>query len=433
VLETGSPDTLGLSESRLLRVDDWLHQQVSGGRLSGASVLIGRHGKVGYFGAAGLADLDQKPAFNRESIARIYSMTKPVTTVAAMMLFERGHFQLDDPILWYLPEFADTPVWCGSNGCGGKASIDDTEKQKTPITVRQLMNHTSGLTYGFMQSTAVDEYYRENGISFQDKTGSLEEMVVKLARAPLLCQPGSRWNYSVATDVLGRLVEVWSGKTLRDYFITEILEPLKMPDTDFCVAENKVDRFTAMYAPKGGGGLSNVGRVDTSDKLLPKATMELELLDPAQGSDFTRPSVMYSGGGGLTGTIDDFARFCQMLINGGELEGVRLLSPLTVDYMCVNQLPDNRDMAGMGQPVWGETNYEGIGFGLGFAVVLDPVKAQIITSAGECHWGGAASTFFWLDRKQQLFTVFFTQLMPSSTYPLRRELRSLVYQSIVGK
>jgi len=389
MLEAGSPDRLGLSESRLQRVDDWLQQQVSGGRLAGASVMIGRHGKVGYFGAAGLADLDQESAFTRDSIVRIYSMTKPVTTVAAMMLYERGHFQLDDPVLRYIPEFADTPVWCGGN-----APVDNTEKQRTPITVRQLMNHTSGLTYGFMQSTPVDAYYRENGITFQDKKGSLKEMVNQLARAPLLCQPGTQWNYSVATDVLGRLVEIWSGKTLRDYFVSEILEPLKMHDTDFSVAENNVDRFTAMYAPKGGGGLGNVGRIDTSDNLLPKSTKELELLESAQGSDFTRPTEMYSGGGGLTGTIDDYARFCQ--------------------------------------PVWSETNYEGIGFGLGFAVVLDPVKAQIITSIGECHWGGAASTFFWLDRKQQLFTVFFTQLMPSSTYPLRRELRSLVYQSIVA-
>jgi len=426
VLATEQPDTLGLSAARLQRIDGWLHQQVAGGRLAGASVLIGRHGKVGHFGTAGQADLELKSAFKRDSIVRIYSMTKPVTTVAAMMLFEQGHFQLDDPIARYLPEFENTPVWRGGN-----AKIDDTDKQQSHITIRQLMNHTSGLTYGFMQSTPVDAYYRENEITFQENAGSLQQMVKHLSGAPLLCQPGTQWNYSVATDVLGRLVEIWSGKTLREYFVTEILQPLKMVDTDFTVAENNIDRFTSMYAPKGGGGLGNVGRTVTSDSLQPKTTMELQLLDPAHGSNFTRPTELYSGGGGLTGTIDDYARFCQMLLNGGELDGERLLSPLTVDYMCRNHLPDNRDMAAMGQSVWSETKYDGVGFGLGFAVVLDPVKAQIITSSGECHWGGAASTFFWVDRKQQLFTVFFTQLMPSSTYPLRSELRSLVYQSIV--
>jgi len=353
-------------------------------------------------------------------------MTKPITTVAAMMLFERGYFQLDDPIARYLPEFTDTQVWCG-----GDADISSTEKQLNPVTVRQLMNHTSGLTYEFMRSSPVDSLYRERGINFQGTEVNLQEMTKKLAQAPLMCQPGSQWNYSVATDVLGRLIEVWSGQSLREFFVTEILHPLNMHDTDFNVAQHNAHRFSALYGPSGGGGLGNVGRTDTSNSLTSKATMELELLEPSRGSRYTRETPLYSGGGGLTGSIDDYARFCQMLLNGGILDNVRLLSPLTVEYMCTNHLPDNRDMAAMGQPVWSETNYDGIGFGLGFAVVLDPVKAHTLTSVGECHWGGAASTFFWIDRKQELYTVLFTQLMPSSTYPLRRELRSLVYQSIV--
>lgn len=427
MLEQETPAKLGLSSERLQRIGSWLQQQISSGRLAGASVLVGRHGKIGFFESAGLADIEQQHKFERDSIARIFSMTKPVTTVAAMMLYEQGHFQLDDPVARYLPEFANTPVWRGGN-----ASITDTEKQQTPITVKQLMNHTSGLTYEFMQSSPVDAHYRECGINFQGTKNSLEEMVKRLADAPLMSQPGSRWNYSVATDVLGRLVEVWSGKTLREYFLDEILTPLKMFDTDFSVNQQNASRFTALYQPSGSGGLGNVGRSDTTGSLCAKAPTELELIDPSQGSRYTRPTPLYSGGGGLTGSIDDYARFCQMLLNRGELDNVRLLSPLTIDYMCRNQLPGNRDMAAMGQPVWSETNYDGIGFGLGFAVVLDPVKAHIITSAGECHWGGAASTFFWIDHNQQLFTVLFTQLMPSSTYPLRRELRTRVYQSIVA-
>ena len=426
MLESQSPDKLGLCADRLNRVEDWLQLQVSSGRLAGASVLIGRRGKIGFFEAAGHADREQQRQFSRDSIVRIFSMTKPVTTVAAMMLYERGHFQLDDPIARYLPEFTDTQVWRG-----GDTKVSATEKQHSPITVRQLMNHTSGLTYEFMQSSPVDALYRERGINFQGTKHSLEEMTIKLAGAPLMCQPGSQWNYSVATDVLGRLVEVWSGQSLREFFINEILHPLNMHDTDFSVSKDNADRFSALYGPRGGGGLGNVGRTDATNTLTAKAPMELELLDAAQGSRYTKETPLYSGGGGLTGSIDDYARFCQMILNGGVLDNVRLLSPLTIEYMCTNHLPDNRDMAAMGQPVWSETNYDGIGFGLGFAVVLDPVKAHTITSKGECHWGGAASTFFWIDRKQELFTVLFTQLMPSSTYPLRRELRSLVYQAII--
>ena len=291
------------------------------------------------------------------------------------------------------------------------------------------MNHTSGLTYEFMHANAVDDYYRAHGINFQGTEHSLEMMVGKLATAPLLCQPGSQWNYSVSTDVLGRLVEVWSGISLQEFFKTRIFDPLQMPDTDFHVAQKNHGRFAALYGPEGGS-MANVGRTSTNASLTARTPAALELLDPSSQSRYTRPTPLFSGGGGLTGSIDDYARFCQMLLNGGELNGERLLAPLTVSYMRQNQLPDNRDMAAMGQPVWSETSYDGIGFGLGFAVVLDPVKAHIITSKGEAHWGGAASTFFWIDKHQELFTVFFTQLMPSSTYPLRRELRTRVYQAV---
>ena len=291
------------------------------------------------------------------------------------------------------------------------------------------MTHTSGLTYGFMHSNVVDAAYREVDVELPGSAGSLTSMVQRVATLPLLCQPGSRWNYSVSTDVLGRLVEVWSGLSLEEFFRQRITEPLGMMDTAFHVAAANADRLAALYAPESGADMSSVAAVATPEEIARRGGLRLQ--ESAADSRFLRPSGQFSGGGGLTGTIGDYARFCQMLLNGGEFEGARLLGRKTVEHMRLNHLPENRDMAAMGQPVWSETSYDGIGFGLGWAVVIDPVKANIVTSVGEHHWGGAASTFFWLDPAEELFTVFFTQLMPSSTYPIRRELRTRVYQSLI--
>lgn len=424
MLETVDPSVVGISDERLQRVSTWLEKQVSDGKLAGASTLIGRRGKVAYLKCAGFADKEIGRAFTPETIVRIYSMSKSVTTVAAMMLYEQGCFQLDDPVAKYLPEFADTPVWMG-----GDAPITQVEAQMSPILVKQLMNHTSGLTYGFMSSNAVDAQYRRQDIEFQSQSETLEDMVKRLAQIPLLCQPGSQWNYSVATDVLGRLVEVWSGMSLGEYLRRRIFLPLQMHDTGFSVPEQSQERFAALYVPAVGGDMSSVG--STGAAIPQDQRGGLKLSESSSSSIYFNEPTSHSGGGGLVGTIGDYARFCQMLINLGELEGERLLSPTTLRYMRTNQLPNNADMAAMGQPVWSETSYDGIGFGLGFAVVLDPVKASIITSPGEHHWGGAASTFFWLDPTEDLFVVFFTQLMPSSTYPIRRELRTRVYQSLI--
>ncbi len=421
-MEIVSPESVGLSSSRLQRITDWLEEQVTSERVAGASVLLSRRGKVAYFNAAGQSEVSTGKPFVEDTIVRIYSMTKPITTVAAMMLFEEGCFQLDDPIAMHLPEFADTPVWIG-----GDSSIDSTEPTKTPMTIQHLMTHTSGLTYGFMGSNVVDRKYRKNKIHFPSDVSSLEEWVKRLATIPLMCQPGSEWNYSVSTDVLGRLVEVWSGMSLDSFFQQRILEPLGMDDTGFHVEEKNHDRFAALYAPMSGGDMSNVGK---SQAVFEKKQGGYKLEEGVEGSPYLLPTNACSGGGGLTSTISDYGRFCQMLLNRGEFEGERLLSRKTVEFMRKNQLPDNCDMAAMGQPVWSETNYDGIGFGLGFAVVIDPVKAHTITSIGEHHWGGAASTFFWIDPEEDLFVVFFTQLIPSSTYPIRRELRNRVYQAI---
>lgn len=415
-LPSSSPESLGLDPARLQRLETWLDQQVESQRLAGASVLVARKGSIGLFRATGSARVagDQSVAqpFARDTLVRLYSMTKPVTTVAAMMLYEQGHFQLDDPVAKYLPAFSDTPVWDGTVPASGSELLKHVVSQESPMTIRQLMTHTAGLTYSFMEATPVDRYYREHELTFPGSLATLADLVDRLAMAPLLCQPGTQWNYSVATDVLGRLVEVWSGLSLSDYFREFIFRPLRMHDTGFHVEPDKHHRFADCMGP-GEDGAAPV------------------MLDPAATSGFLRAPTLYSGGGGLTGSIDDFARFAQMLLNRGELEGVRLLSRKTVEFMRQNHLPGNGDMASMGQAVWSETSYSGIGFGLGFAVVLDPVEAQMMTSAGEHHWGGAASTFFWVDPAEDMIVVFLTQLYPSSTYPIRRELRSAVYQALV--
>ena len=423
MLEHGTPEELGLSSSRLDRVTDWLNQQVESERLAGASTMICRNGRIGYLESAGQSDRENGKPFDASTIVRIFSMTKPITSVAAMMLYEEGRYQLDDPVAKYLPEFTDTKVW------KGEGSLENVEDQTSPMLVKHLFMHTSGLTYGFMNANVVDQEHRNQKIEFPGTAGTLEELVKRLAGIPLIAQPGTQWNYSVSTDVLGRLVEVWSGLSLEAFFKERILEPLGMHDTGFSVTKGNRDRFASLYSPLSGADMSNVGKKSVSDSRQMKPGLKLQ--EPAATSRYLKPTKLFSGGGGLTGTIGDYARFCQMLLNGGELDGERLLSPITVNFMRSNQLPDNADMAAMGQPVWSETSYDGIGFGLGFAVVIDPPKASIITSVGEHHWGGAASTFFWIDPQEDLFVVFFTQLMPSSTYPIRRELRTRVYQAIV--
>ena len=414
---------VGMSTERLARITTWLDEQVSSKRLAGCSTLVARHGNIVYQHSTGDADVEAGKAFADDTIVRAYSMTKPITTVAAMMLYEEGAFQLDDPIALYLPEFLNTPVWAG-----GEASLEDTSPQKTPITVRHIMTHTSGLTYGFMNTNVVDRAYRKAGLGESNDIKNLEEWVKRAAAIPLICQPGSQWNYSISTDVLGRLVEVWSGMSLEAYFSERIFKPLEMVDTGFHVREENQERFSALYSPLSGGDMSNVAK--TGDSLAEKQP-GIKLQESSEKSTYFKPAAVFSGGGGLVSTMADYGRFCQMLLNGGVLEGQRLLGRKTVEYMRTNQLPNNGDMADMGQPVWSETSYDGIGFGLGFAVVLDPVKAHIITSVGEHHWGGAASTFFWIDPEEDLYVIFLTQLIPSSTYPIRRELRTRVYQALI--
>ena len=400
-----APESVGLCAARLERIDAWMGRLVAAGKLSGVSVAIMRHGELAFLKTAGMADVERGVAMTRDTIFRIYSMTKPLTIVAALMLYEEGRFQLDDPVSRYLPAFSGSRVFLG--GSRGKM---ETAPAMRDITIKDLMTHTSGLTYGFMEANGLDALYRAEGIDFSgNPDAALGETVERLAKLPLLAQPGTRWNYSVGTDVLGYLVEVISGEPFGRFLIDRVIEPLGMVDTDFFVPAEKHHRLGSNYAPNGAGGL--------------------RVIDAAASSAYLKPRRMASGGGGLVSTADDYLRFCRFMLGKGELDGVRLLGRKTVELMTMNHLPG--DMAAMGSPRFSESTYHGIGFGLGVSVMLDPAKAEIVGSPGEYAWGGAASTAFWVDPSEDMAVVLLTQLMPSSTYPIRRELRVLSYQALV--
>ncbi len=423
------PEAAGLSASRLRRVDDWMSRQVDGDRLAGLSLLIHRRGRDVYQNCVGEMDREAGKPVAPDTIFRIYSMTKPITAVAAMICYEEGQFQLDDPIARFLPAFAEMQVWDGNPDALNTVPAD------SPITVRQLFTHTAGFSLDFITATPVEAFYRDNGICFNparqsDGGADLAGMTDRLAAAPLIRQPGSGWGYSVAIDVLGRLVEVWSGQPLDRFFAERIFEPLGMTDTAFQVPAEKLDRFAACYEPTEGGGLGGIGATTVS-AARQTAGIGVKLSDAPAESAFLEPPATFCGGGGLVGTLGDYGRFCAMLLNKGTLGGSRILGRKTVEFMAENHLPGNRDMAAMGQPVWSESSAEGIGYGLGMAVVVDPAATQVVRSKGEYFWGGAASTAFWIDPAEALFVVMMTQLVPSSFYPLRNELRAAVYQALV--
>jgi CubicO group peptidase (beta-lactamase class C family) len=398
------PEEVGLCSRRLARVDAWMQRLVDDGKLAGLSTMIARRGRVAHLGCAGLADQARGTAMRPDSIVRIYSMTKPLTSVAAMMLYEEGRFQLDDPITRFLPCFRDMRVFTG----GSRGKFDSVPAERD-ITFRDLLTHTSGLTYGFMEATPVDALYRDHGIDFQTSEASLGEVVERAAALPLLAQPGQAWNYSIATDVLGHLVAVISGRAFEDFLHERVIAPLGMVDTAFHVPAEKHARFAANYARGRDGALA--------------------LLDDPGESRYRMPRQLCSGGGGLVSTAGDYMRFCQMMLGKGELDGARLLGRKTVELMTANHL--RGDMADMGQPRFSESSYEGVGFGLGFSIMLDPARAQILGTPGEYAWGGAASTAFWCDPAEEMAVILLTQLTPSSTYPIRRELRVLTYAAIV--
>jgi CubicO group peptidase (beta-lactamase class C family) len=331
-------------------------------------------------------------------------MTKPIASVGLMMLYEEGLFQLDDPASKYIPELKGLKVFAG-----GTADSYQTREPAREMTVRDLLIHTSGLVQRDA-ANPVGELYRRAGFAGADSAGTLADMVRALGHIPLHCDPGTQWIYGISTDLVGYLCEVLSGLPFDRYLEQRILAPLGMPDTAFSVPQDKVDRFAANYAPQDG-------------------SPRYKLVDDPATSPYTRPRTYFSGAGGLVSTAADYLRFCRMLANGGELDGVRILGPRTLRLMTINHLPSGKDIASMALS-GGETQREGHGFGLGFAMLLDPAVAQLIGTPGEFYWGGAASTAFFVNPAEELIMLFLTQLRPSSTYPIRRELRATIYSAI---
>ncbi|MGQ0480596.1 MAG: serine hydrolase domain-containing protein [Pseudonocardia sp.] len=402
-LEAGA---VGMDAARLARIDRHFARYVDDGRLAGLLTVVTRRGQVVHVGAQGLRDVEAGLPVEVDTLWRIYSMTKPVTSVAAMMLVEQGLLELNDPIDRWLPEFANPRVYAG-----GSALKPVTVPAAGPIRVWHLLTHTAGLTYGFHHAHPVDAIYRRHGFEFGPAPGlDLAAACDVWAGLPLIAEPGTEWVYSVATDVLGRLVEVVSGQPLDGYLDEHVLGPLGMTDTTFWVNDERADRLAALYSPHPETG---------------------RLARNPLGEAKRRPPVLLSGGGGLVSTAGDYHRFTQMLLRGGELDGVRLLGPRTVAYMTRNHLPGGADLDSFGRPVFAETPMVGVGFGLGFSVTVDAAATKVIGNVGEYAWGGAASTVFWVDPKEELTAMVFTQLMPSSTYPLRSQLRTLVHQALV--
>jgi CubicO group peptidase (beta-lactamase class C family) len=401
---------VGLDSERLKRIDAFFVGYVADGRLPGWLLTVRRHGRLAHVARCGSRDLEAALPVTDDTVWRIYSMTKPVTSVAAMMLYEEGALALTDPVSAFIPSFADVRVYAG-----GSDLRQVTVPAVEPVRIWHLLTHTAGLTYGFHRVHPVDAMYRAAGFEWGTPPGTdLAQACDLWAGFPLLFQPGTEWNYSVATDVLGRVVEVASGLRLDEFFTDRIFRPLGMTATAFWAGPAAQPRLAALYNPGPDGQAT---RLD------------------AFGRWALKEPRMLSGGGGLVSTAGDYDRFTQMLLHrpgspAGELDGIKLLSPRTVGYMTRNHLPGGADLETFGRPIFAEVPFRGVGFGLGFGVLIDPVPGQVVGSVGEISWGGAASTAFWVDREADLTVSFFTQLLPSSTYPIRAQLRQLVYQAL---
>ena len=401
----------GLDAQRLERIGDHLERNyVGNGKIVGCQVTVARHGHIAYAKSFGQMDRERAKPMQDDAIFRIYSMTKPITSVALMTLYERGYFQLNDPVHRFVPSWRDHRVWTS-----GEGDVMQTEPAHRPVSFRDVLSHTAGLTYGgglpgVGIQHPIDNIYRELKVRSVGGADSMPVFMDKLGKVPLRYQPGTQWMYSLATDVCGALVEIISGKPFAQYLAEEIFEPLGMKDTAFWVAPEKVDRFAANYQRQ-------------PDK-------SLKLIDDPFGSDFTKEPGFKSGGGGLTGTSADYMRFCEMLRRGGELDGARILGPRTLELMHMNHLPGGKDLTQLALGSFSETANEGVGFGLGFASTMSQVQTGTL-GAGDYYWGGAASTIFWVDPKEDLTVVFMTQLMPSGTFNFRGQLKSIIYSAII--
>ena len=412
-----APEDLGLSAERLERIGETMQAYVDNGEIVGAMGLIARHGKVAYIKTWGKRDRESGAPMTNDTIFRIYSMSKPITSVAVMMLYEEGHFLLQDPVAKYLPELAEMRVAIFDESEVAPATFNlpdpdedpadaqpssisvDTVPAERSITVQDLLRHTSGLTYGFFGNSPVDKIYMEQGILVRD--ANIADTVRKLGSIPLKYQPGTTWEYSVSIDVLGRLVEVLSGMAFDDFLTERIFGPLGMKDTGFFVPEEKLDRFAQMYTRDEQG--------------------QLEPSHPQMSRNYVKDPALFSGGGGLVSTAGDYLRFCQMMLNGGELDGARLLSRKTIELMTVDHLGD----------IYNGRRPTGYGFGLGFAVAQDLARIGIPTSIGEYNWGGAAGTKFWIDPKEDLIGIFMVQILPHTNLTYGTEFKIQAYQAIV--
>ena len=399
----------GLDPARLQRITAHLEDNyVAPGKITGCQLTIARHGHVAYARNFGLMDRERGAPTADDTLYRIYSMTKPITSVALMSLYEQGRFQLDDPVSRFVPSWREHRVWVS-----GEGEEMVTEPARRPVTFRNVLTHTAGLTYGgglpgVGVQHPVDRIYRGLKIGFQG-TDSMADFLGKLGQVPLLYHPGERWMYSLATDVCGALVEAISGTPFETYLQETVFGPLGMTDTAFSVPPQKLGRFAANYRRE-------------PDK-------SLTLIDDPADSAFRRTEAFKSGGGGLVGTSADYLRFCEMLRRGGELDGQRVLGPRTVELMRRNHLPGGRQLTEVAINGFSETSYNGVGFGLGLACTVDQVSAGSLSSH-DYYWGGAASTIFWVDPKEELSVVFMTQLMPSGTFNFRGQLKNLIYSAI---
>ncbi len=400
-----APESVGLNPAQLDRVGEHLRSRyVDPGKIPGSLALVARRGHVCYLDIAGQRDMERGTPLTEDTIFRIYSMTKPVTSLALMTLYEKGLFSLDDPVHRFIPEWRDLGVYKA-----GSFPMFMSAPCHRPMTVRDLLMHTSGLTYDFLRASNVDHAYRKLQVGVPREGYTLSQMIEQLAGLPLEFVPGERWNYSLSVDVQGYLIEVLSGRSLPEYLQETLFEPLQMPDTGFEIRPGQVERFASCYERN--------------------PRKEVVLNDDGQASHY-RKVTFHSGGGGLVSTAADYYRFCQMLLNGGTLDGQRIIGSRTLDFMTRNHIPGGADMSAFATGSFSETIYQGVGFGLGFANKIDPVRNGYPASPGTFFWGGLASTLFWVDPAEELIVIFMTQLIPSSTFNFRGQLESLVYAAL---
>ncbi len=400
-----------IEKNRLLPIESWMDRYISDRKFAGSSVLINANGTETFFAARGLRNLEDGTPFQRDTIVRLYSMTKPVTSVVLMMLVEDGLVHLDARVDEFVPEFAQMHALVP-----GATALDQVEACATP-TLHQLLTHTSGITYAFNPGV-VPQALDDQKIFFGPAQGSLADMTAKLASLPLAFRPGARWEYSLGIDVIGRVIEVITGQTLEDVFRERLFDPLGMQDTGFSIPDASLDRFAHLYTPLDGNPM---GLNDTT-----RGAETLRLADDAEGSQLRR-TTLFSGGGGLVGTLDNYMAFTEFL-HSGMAGPDRLLSQSTLNFMMQNHLAG--DIASMGPSSFAEQPMEGMGFGIGGAVVLDAARSRAPGNVGDFSWGGMASTFFWIDRVRGLSVVFLTQLSPSSSYPARPQLKALVHGAL---